>query len=162
MMKPITFMIEGQCYSLKNSRQLITLKSPHAAAIGITCEHCGRQNHVIHVPNSEAKKFERAFEKQVPSEARQMILTPVRVDIEIFYPSNRSDLDEAIVLDCMQRSGIIRNDRQIVAKWIRKRIDPVNPRVVVHAVEPVAWEKSGRQQRLLNDEAQPPLIEAAI
>jgi Holliday junction resolvase RusA-like endonuclease len=153
---PIEFTIEAQCYSLKNSRELICLpRPPRGNAKGIQCRSCGNTNHIIPVPGSKARTFERQFKKQLPEACRQNLDCPVMVEMEIFYPSNLQDLDEAIVLDCMQRYGVIQNDRQVIAKWITKRIDPNRPRVYVK-VDRVAWERSGRQRRLLNDEAQRP------
>lgn len=154
---PIHFKIAGQCYSLKNSRDIFPIKAQQ----GVKCPYCHHPLRMITVPNQKAKQFDKRFHQQLPEPAKQNLVTAVRADIEIFYPSNLSDLDEALVLDCMQRHGVIENDRQIVAKYVEKRIDPLNPRVEV-TVTPVRWERSGNQPGLLDDESQQPDMKAVV
>jgi len=138
----ISFTIFGQCWSLKNGRIPIMSK--------------GR---VIFIPNDKVKAFDKQFAIQIPRSCQVGIATPVHVEIEIFYPTNLQDLDEAIVLDLMQKYGVLVNDRQVVSKYVTKRIDPENPRVIVK-VEPVRWERSGKQAGLLDDESKKPAVEA--
>lgn len=156
-MNPIIFTILGQAYSLKNTRDIFPIKAPK----GVKCPYCHNSLRMITVPNAKAKAFDKAFQKQIQPNAQQQLVTAVRADIEIFYPSNLSDLDEALVLDCMQRYHVIENDRQIVAKYVEKRIDPENPRVEVK-VTPVRWERSGKQTSLLDDEAARPEMKAVV
>lgn len=52
------------------------------------------------------------------------------VDIKIYYATRRPDLDESVVLDCMQ--GLIyANDRQVKEKHIYWGIDKKNPRAEI-------------------------------
>lgn len=153
----IDFTILGQAYSLKNTRDIFPIK----AEKGVKCPHCRRSLRMITVPNEKAKAFEKQFANQLPPHCKQELVTAVRADIEIFYPSNLQDLDEGLVLDCMQRYGVIENDRQIVAKYVVKRIDKDNPRVECK-ITPVAWERLGQQGRLLDDEAEAPEIRTAV
>lgn len=153
----IEFTILGQAYSLKNTRDIFPVK----AEKGVKCPHCRRALRIITVPNEKAKLFEKAFAQQLPDRAKQGLVTAVRADIEIFYPSNLQDVDEALVLDCIQRNKVIENDRQIVAKYVVKRIDKDNPRVECK-ITPVAWERSGQQKRLLDDESLQPEISATV
>lgn len=156
-MNTIEFTILGQCYSLKNTRDIFPIK----AEKGPKCPHCSRPLRMITVPNTKAKQFEKAFKKQLAPACQQNLVTAVHTEIEIYYPSNLQDLDEALVLDLMQKNGVIENDRQIVAKYVIKRIDPENPRVVVK-VKPVAWDRSGQQSRLLDDAAERPEMKAVV
>lgn len=149
-MNTISFTILGQVYSLKNTRAPITIVSKKTG-----------KPRTIFVPNNEARKFERAFKKQLPESAKQNLATAVSIEMEIFYPTNMQDLDPALVLDCMQRYGVIENDRQVVALYCEKRIDRANPRVVVR-VQPVAWDRTGQQSRLLDDAAEKPEMKAVV
>ncbi len=54
-----------------------------------------------------------------------------RFNVDVFYASDRPDLDNAlkILLDCLQQSGTITNDRLCAEIHARKFIDKKNPRV---------------------------------
>lgn len=142
----VEFEILGQLYSLKNTRDIFPIKAEKGAG----CPYCRRPLRMITVPNAKAKQFERQFQMQLPPAARQDLTVALHADIEIYYPTNLQDLDEALVFDLMQSSGVIRNDRQIVSKFIRKRIDKENPRVLAR-LEPVQWDRSGKQPGLLDE-----------
>lgn len=162
-MNAIHFTIQGQCYSLKNTRMIIPVKTIKGQPVekGSKCPHCKKPLHMLTIANEKAQDFEEAFRAQLPKDAQQHLEVPVRVDIEIFYPSNRQDVDEALVLDLLQKFRVIENDRQVVAKYVEKRVDERNPRVVVQ-VHPVAWERSGKQARLLDDESVKPEVGAIV
>lgn len=50
--------------------------------------------------------------------------------IKIYYASRRPDLDESVILDCMQ--GLIyKNDRQVRKKVIEWGLDKENPRAEI-------------------------------
>jgi Holliday junction resolvase RusA-like endonuclease len=157
MADAIEFTILGQTYSLKNTRDIFPIK----AEKGSKCPYCKKPLRMITVPNSKAKQFERDFKNQIPHSAQQGLLGAVRADIEIFYPSNLQDLDEALVLDLMEKYGVVGNDRQVVAKYVTKRICPENPRVHVQ-IHPVRWERSGRQPGLLDDESMSPVVHGVV
>ena len=146
MSTSIEFTIRGQSYSLKNARDIFPIKAEN----GVKCPHCDGRLRMITVPNEKAKAFERDFKRQLPPAAAQALEAAVAVEIRIHYPSNLQDLDEALVLDLCQRYGVIKNDRQVVSKFVEKLIDPENPRVAVK-ITPVSWERSGLQPSLLDD-----------
>lgn len=50
---------------------------------------------------------------------------------DMYYRDNRSDLDESLVMDCLQKAGVIKNDRQIKGKRIDHYISKENPRVEI-------------------------------
>ncbi|WP_234734519.1 RusA family crossover junction endodeoxyribonuclease [Tellurirhabdus bombi] len=51
--------------------------------------------------------------------------------IDVFYPNQRSDLDNAlkIILDCLQRVKAIKNDNKCTRILINKYLDKASPRV---------------------------------
>jgi Holliday junction resolvase RusA-like endonuclease len=142
----IEFTIFAQARSLKNDRDIFPIK----ATKGAECPYCRRPLHMLTVLNKEAKAFERAFKKQLPEAAQRGWTMPVGVIITIYYPANRQDVDEALVLDLMQKYGVIGNDRQVVSKFVKKLIDPDRPRVVVKVL-PVQWDRTGLQPTLYAD-----------
>jgi predicted pyridoxine 5'-phosphate oxidase superfamily flavin-nucleotide-binding protein len=103
--------------------------------------------------SDKALAYERATLRQVPPKARVRLEGPVRLIIRIWYATERPDLDESVILDCLQdrhawvkhgtgekrvlvHRGVYRNDRQVRQKFILHGIDRVNPRAHV-IVEPL-------------------------
>lgn len=58
----------------------------------------------------------------------QPITGPVQVAVKCYYASRRPDLDPSLVLDALQRLGIIGNDRQVHDLHATKFLDAENPR----------------------------------
>lgn len=58
----------------------------------------------------------------------------VKVDLTVFYASRRPDLDESVVLDCMQ-GRIYANDRQVKIKFVYWALDKLNPRTMITVSE---------------------------
>ena len=54
----------------------------------------------------------------------------LHIYMEIFYGSRRPDLDESLILDCLQ-GRVYGNDRQVKAKEIRWGLDPSAPRTFI-------------------------------
>jgi len=52
----------------------------------------------------------------------------VALDAVIYYASQRPDLDVSLLMDCIQKCGLLTNDRQIREKHIYHAIDKLNPR----------------------------------
>ncbi len=141
MSDPIRFTIRGQPCSKANSRRIVTLKRGEEDA------------RIAVVKSKEALAYERDALRQIPAAARQRLEGPVAVTIRIWYASERPDLDESIILDCLQdrfhrlsaksprvllQAGVIRNDRQVREKHIFHAIDHANPRaeITVTALTP--------------------------
>ena len=76
------------------------------------------------------KAYESAFFMQCPLRDAN-IVRRFRLDIDVYYSNDRSDLDNAlkVVLDCLQACKAIKNDRYCVEIHCRKLIDKVDPRV---------------------------------
>lgn len=132
----IRLTILGQPASKSNRSKIITIAG-----------------HSSLVKSKEALAYERDALRQIPPAARQRLEGPVRVTLRIWYASERSDLDESLVLDCLQdrktrtkkdkagnviraavraaelvQAGVYRNDRQVREKHVFHGIDARNPR----------------------------------
>jgi Holliday junction resolvase RusA-like endonuclease len=130
----VTFTIQGEAASKANSRRLQW-----------------RDGKPRFVKSRDAIRFAADALIQIPMSARVMYDGPVRVTLEIFYRTERRDLDESLVLDALQaqwtkggrrsgiltRRGVIVNDRQVREKHVFHSIDRANPRVnvVVESLE---------------------------
>lgn len=77
------------------------------------------------------KKYEDNFYMQVGKYRGAMIDEFFEFEIDVYYPSNRADLDNSlkVVLDCLQRSKVIKNDNKCTKIVARKFIDKNNPRI---------------------------------
>jgi len=53
----------------------------------------------------------------------------VYLDLVIYYPNRRSDLSPELFFDCLQKAGVLKNDRQIYGYVAIKELDKENPRV---------------------------------
>lgn len=79
----------------------------------------------------ELKSYEVSFEWQIKKHLNESIDVPFQIWIDVYFQSNRSDLDNAakVILDCLQTSGVIKNDRLCSVLVMRKHIDKENPRI---------------------------------
>ena len=77
------------------------------------------------------KKYEDDFYMQVGKHRGAMISEFFNFEIDVYYPSNRSDLDNSlkIVLDSLQKAEVIKNDNKCTQIFARKFIDKLNPRI---------------------------------
>lgn len=60
---------------------------------------------------------------------REPLTKDLIVVATLLYPSNRQDLDASLVFDCLQRAGVIKNDRQLREQHLYHALDKINPRV---------------------------------
>ena len=109
-MTTIFFIIHGEPASKSNSRKLVTIKGRPAF-----------------IKSDKARKYVKQFEEQCPQMGDSMFLGDVEVERTVFYASRRPDLDESVILDCMQ-GFIYKNDRQVKRKIITWGLDKENPR----------------------------------
>ncbi|MEO0037331.1 MAG: hypothetical protein RIQ59_542 [Bacteroidota bacterium] len=77
------------------------------------------------------KKYEESFFWQIGPARDKMIEVPFEIYIDVFYPSKRSDIDNSfkVILDCLQKAKVIKNDNNCSLIYARKFIDKENPRV---------------------------------
>lgn len=144
-MNAVEFTVIGEPMSLKNNKTLGDLKT-------------SKKNNLYRpiVNNKQVQSYQRFFTKQIPWQAMVMFDCQVRVIMKIYYSSLRPDLDEAIILDCMQpiwgknpvtgekiltRRGVYLNDRQVDQKFIFKGKDKLNPRTEI-IVEPLEAQQN--------------------
>lgn len=119
----IKLTILGEACSKANSRRLVKFGNRPAS-----------------IKSSKALSFEKSALMQIPNEAKQMLEGTLRATIKIYYSSQRPDLDESVILDCLQakykdgqliRRGVYINDRQVREKHIYHGIDKANPRAEI-------------------------------
>lgn len=81
------------------------------------------------IKSQKARDYVKAFEKQCVK-LSELITDDVEVEITIYYASRRPDLDESVILDCMQ-GFVYKNDRQVKKKTICWGLDRDNPRAEI-------------------------------
>ncbi len=102
-------IIYGEPASKANSRQIVMF---------------GKRPAII--KSKKARDYVKTFEKQCPT-LDTLVTEDLGVEITIYYASRRPDLDESVILDCMQ-GYIYKNDRQVKKKIINWALDKDNPR----------------------------------
>ncbi len=112
---------------IKESFKLIIYGEPASKANSRKIVNFGKRFGVI--KSDKARNYERIFALQCP-QLENLIETDVKVELIIYYSSRRPDLDESVVLDCMQ-GKIYANDRQVKQKYIYWGLDRERPRTHV-------------------------------
>ena len=110
--KKINFIIDGEPASKSNSRKIVTFGKRPAL-----------------IKSEKARNYEKIFAQQCP-QLEILIDNDVKVELIIYYASRRPDLDESVVLDCMQ-GKIYVNDRQVKQKVVYWGLDRERPRTHV-------------------------------
>jgi len=109
-------IILGETASKANSRRLVRFGKRLAS-----------------IKSDKARAYEKAFSEQaVP--INPLIAGDVLLYCHIFYASRRPDLDESLIMDCLQGVAYT-NDRQVKAKLILHGLDKVQPRTVIKIAE---------------------------
>lgn len=77
------------------------------------------------------KKYENDFFIQCNKYRNKNIEGYFELYVSAFYPSQRSDLDNALkaILDCLQKCKAIKDDRKCVKIVAEKYLDKANPRI---------------------------------
>lgn len=127
----IKFTIYGECASKSNSRELATI-GPKSARKTILRK------------SQKALDYVASALRQIPPTARVRMQGAICVRLVLFYASMRPDMDEQLLLDCLQdqwtrrdgervlvQKGVILNDRQIVERHVYRRQDPKRPRAEI-------------------------------
>lgn len=108
----IALTILGEPCSKANSRRLVNFGERPAS-----------------IKSAKALAWVKSAQSQLPR-LPELLDGRLRVDMTIYYASERPDLDESLVLDVMQ-GYIYRNDRAVREKHIVHAIDKSNPRTEV-------------------------------
>ena len=81
------------------------------------------------IKSDKARGYEKLFaDRAVPIDP--LIDGDVLLYCHIFYASRRPDLDESLIMDCLQGVAYT-NDRQVKAKVILHGLDKEQPRAVI-------------------------------
>ena len=107
--------IYGEPASKSNSRKLVTIRGRPAF-----------------IKSKKARAYVKEFDAQCPV-ADEILECDVEARIKIYYASRRPDLDESVILDCLQ-GKLYKNDRQVKAKHIYWGLDRENPRAEIEIV----------------------------
>tara|TARA_B100000963_G_scaffold289125_1_gene258514 strand:- start:94 stop:504 length:411 start_codon:yes stop_codon:yes gene_type:complete len=110
------FTIEGEPASKANQRKLVLIK--------------GR---IVPIKSKKALDYVKEFQKQIPK-IDPLTEDYVKVEMMIYYASRRPDLDESLILDCMQ-NYVYYNDRQVKEKHIYWGLDKERPRTIIRVSE---------------------------
>jgi Holliday junction resolvase RusA-like endonuclease len=83
------------------------------------------------------KKYENDFFIQCNYYRDKNIEGYFELHIDVFYPSQRSDLDNSLkcALDCLQKVKAIKNDNKCVKIVAQKFLDKLNPRIEFEIIE---------------------------
>lgn len=109
--------IYGEPASKANSRRMVTI--------------AGRARFI---KSQKAIDYVAGFNKQCPK-LDELLEGDVRVTMTIYYKNRRPDLDESVILDCLEGYAY-KNDRQVKEKHIYHGLDKENPRAEI-TVEPI-------------------------
>ena len=103
------FIIYGEPASKANSRRIVRFGKRLAS-----------------IKSEKARNYEKIFGEQCPT-LENLIENNVNVEVIVYYASRRPDLDESVILDCMQ-GKIYVNDRQVKQKFVYWGLDRDTPR----------------------------------
>jgi len=107
-----SFTIQGEPASKSNSRRLVTIKGRPAF-----------------IKSKKALNYAKDFAMQCPV-LNPMMEGYLEVEMTVYYATRRPDLDESVILDCMQNK-IYKNDRQVKSKIVRWGLSRSNPRTEI-------------------------------
>lgn len=108
----VKFVVKGEPASKSNSRRLVTNR--------------GKPRFI---KSAKALAYVEAFALQCPR-LDDPFTDDVSVTLTIHYATRRPDLDESVILDCMQ--GLIyKNDRQVKEKHVFWGLDREDPRAEI-------------------------------
>ena len=108
----VTFTVHGEPASKANSRKMVLIKGRPAL-----------------IKSQKARDYVKTFEQQCPV-LEVPTTEDVVVEMMIYYASRRPDLDESLILDCMQ-CRVYKNDRQVKQKFIYWGLDKEDPRSII-------------------------------
>jgi hypothetical protein len=124
------FVIYGEPCSKANSRQHVRNKATGKS---------------MFIKSKKALSYVKAFQLQCP-QVEPPMSDDLKVTMTLYYASRRPDLDESVILDCMQSvkikdaktkkvigivHNIYENDRQVKEKHIFWALDKGDPRAVI-------------------------------
>jgi Holliday junction resolvase RusA-like endonuclease len=108
------YIIKGNCPSKSNQYKVIRL--------GNRCG-LGKQK--------KLESYENSFKLQMLNYKYKLIESNFKFVIDVYYDSRRPDLDNSlkVVLDCLQKAEVIKNDNKCLEIVAKKHLDKIDPRV---------------------------------
>ena len=108
------YIIKGNCPSKSNCYKVIRL--------GNRCG-LGKQK--------KLESYENSFKIQMLNYKYDIIESEFKFVIDVYYDSRRPDLDNSlkVVLDCLQKAEVIKNDNKCLEIVAKKHLDKIDPRV---------------------------------
>ncbi len=113
------FDIDGRPPRKSNQRQLVTR---------------GRGGKPMFIKSKAAREYMSNFSEKTPVKFKQKwgsLKDDLRVDIHVWYPDRRSDLSIELILDCLEKAEVIKNDRYIREQHVYGHVDKENPRISI-------------------------------
>lgn len=126
--------IKGHLVSMKNSKRIVR----------------GRNGKPMVIKKEAALAWETAAAYQLPRPGQPYLGNVVLVGA-FHYKSQLSDLDENLLMDVLEKRGILGNDRQIKGKLTVWKLDKANPRVEFELVPLEKFVASDYQDWLLGE-----------
>jgi Holliday junction resolvase RusA-like endonuclease len=111
-MKPVHLVVYGEPASKANSRKLVLFGKRPAS-----------------IKSDKARGYANDFLLQVRP-ISPLLEGELRMDLWIYYATQRPDLDESLILDLLQ-DKVYKNDRQVRERHVYHQIDKANPRIEV-------------------------------
>lgn len=117
-----TQVILGVVPSKSNCYRIITFKSKDK-----------EKQHASLAKTAELKQYEKNFILQCNKYRRAAIDQEFKIEIDVYYPSRRADLDNSlkVVLDLLQHENVnaITNDNKCIEILAKRKLDVKNPRI---------------------------------
>jgi len=83
------------------------------------------------IKSQKARDYVKSFAEQASQvQIDELLEGDLWIELTIYYASRRPDLDESVVLDCLQGIAYT-NDRQIKEKHVYHDLDKTNPRTKI-------------------------------
>ena len=83
------------------------------------------------IKSQKARDYVKSFAEQASQvQIDELLEGDLWIELTIYYASRRPDLDESVVLDCLQGIAYT-NDRQIKEKHVYHDLDKKNPRTKI-------------------------------
>jgi Holliday junction resolvase RusA-like endonuclease len=115
-------IIFGVVPSKSNCYRIITFKSKDK-----------EKQHASLAKTAELKQYEKNFILQCNKYRHRKIDQEFKIEIDVYYPSRRADLDNSlkVVLDCLQHENVnaITNDNKCIEILAKRKLDAKNPRI---------------------------------
>jgi len=108
-------VVEGEPASKANQRKFVKNR---------------RTGKPMFIKSEKALNYVAAFAMQV-TPLKELLEGDLVVAIKVYYASRRPDLDESVILDCLQ-DVVYANDRQVKQKHVYWALDKTRPRAEIY------------------------------